>query len=1623
MDQARPVVYDPQPPQWLPKTHRSADAGYLGYDPPKPGQEEDVLSKDNVSAGFMAPKLVSAETYSAQGNMSKHLADDNSLHDLESLMDQVFARKAQYAPVISQSTFKIPPRVAVPESKRRAWFAELANPEIPLHKLGKSVPHGAKGHDLLDLLHSYNVALTRAVWCLRVFGANETAGLRKLSTYNPTQYSIEWTNVVTSYLKKQITEVTLPTATRLGISSKSTFRGVFSDNDSRQKWVSRFTYSIQLLRSFYDEGMVDSYTFLSWAVQQMGVSSLAQAGLVLRLTDEYLEDLLTLRVLTQPYMDACLIKLSEVEAASLPSLSFLQTDLEMHVRKAFLAQIDAFVSPRMWTRHHALLQDILCQDIATITSNASAAKEIELQLVILNGVESVEHRIQNLLFHNEAPAGPTDLYAAMLVVLGLNASTTSMDLRATAMQLFGERLDDDRRFSQKLELLLSWGTTSSQFGSQRPYVVVSILDHWRVVTNERARRRNTLPSYEPLQDRIFEWLDNTELVEDKETIPAVASLLGKLVEKSLFSFDRYLERLIARGEQGLAVDNKNFSRHRELIRTIPLSGSDPAVLRRRKMILYGPRARETPDDIEERTILLELRTLLPALFESPSITIPSPVSKEEILIICPSLRTASLFNVSRVVRRWVEPKINAFLSDQDSADTAARTDMCTIVLILMHYAQRFESMLEVCVKMLHFYSSRRMLSVAALTLHHYMEVWTATGNVGVVQEAISDVHSAIAAHNLPADRSVLRLLNELQPGSAEGTTTLQRSATNFSPIPRVLPEILLLLQDTRSDAPAILATTLWSKYGTLPNWVLSVWDNIVASLRQIPGMTINEDDRVTYALRYASCLLHIDALLPLPMDLSEWFTGSGRNELIALDASVWNLLNQVLLYLCLHGSLVISDVLAYVVYSIWASAAEVTSESEGQSAACPSLAVNQLFKLLVLDTELPSHPILPITLSNAYSLHSFRRDVYRHPCFVQLLWGVKALSMMSQSMHLPSNVCESSEKLHATIVADSLFRQGLYAEHERLRPTSSRAPSLQPGEDDMVVDSTVAKAGRVSLFHTIRSYLSTDALCDIRDVDAVDLASSPWKLAMSGVALQMALQQASSPDGSLSSAAHVVLDGILAKFLHKSMTAEEADFIAGVTRGADGTVAKKFIDLGVNCISQNIGNVSPSSLSANDEDFNSAAEILHLLTRVLQPLRSRETLLPEIANDVQNEFIITFIDVFVKTADALEQPPPGDDSSTSSAQLEDWAVFLARLLQFNLGLPGAWTSAMKENALKLCQTTFRLVLDFADGPRQHPVAFAALIDTFYFMVDEANIEVAGTDLARFYPLPNQLGLFKDAYSEYKTKLLALLPSIRRSTEADGLAIAFRDASGATVLQQLLQRQPWEWIEHPGDQAAPNQTDYDKKTMLPAIRNAGSLSLELFEARGTVDSIHSASAERDTALTWMFEDGLAADVIFARALRDVRAEDVLVGGVEDDPSALGHLARAMPTTPGATGPGSRPGSRGTSPASSSHSRLSVLPPPPGTVVGVHSMPGSASSARFSPAQLPFSRGSVPASGTDTPQGSTNVLPSVHSMRRTSKRKAPSEDEDDEIQIIDQPSLALRDKKGKGKSGTKGKTTKK
>lgn len=109
-------------------------------------------------------------------------------------------------------------------------------------------------------------------------------------------------------------------------------------------------------------------------------------------------------------------------------------------------------------------------------------------------------------------------------------------------------------FYNKLSTLLTWSVTSLQYGDHRPYVVFSLLRRWRDKYSERATRRDLSSSYpeEFLQDQLFDWLDESEGAGDEVNIGRVAAVFGKLVKEGLFGYAEYVQRLVARGEQGLS---------------------------------------------------------------------------------------------------------------------------------------------------------------------------------------------------------------------------------------------------------------------------------------------------------------------------------------------------------------------------------------------------------------------------------------------------------------------------------------------------------------------------------------------------------------------------------------------------------------------------------------------------------------------------------------------------------------------------------------------------------------------------------------------------------------------------------------------------------------------------------------------------------------------------------------------------------------------------------------------------------------------------------------------------------------------------------------------------------------
>lgn len=126
------------------------------------------------------------------------------------------------------------------------------------------------------------------------------------------------------------------------------------------------------------------------------------------------------------------------------------------------------------------------------------------------------------------------------------------DTDISSISLFEQDDRDPMSFSEKLDMLLTWSVTPLQYGDHRPLAAVTLVQNWRNKAYERANRRGQDDPHEYLQDQLFDWLDNSDVAGERENIRSVALLYGKLVKYDLFLYPNYIQRLIARGETGLA---------------------------------------------------------------------------------------------------------------------------------------------------------------------------------------------------------------------------------------------------------------------------------------------------------------------------------------------------------------------------------------------------------------------------------------------------------------------------------------------------------------------------------------------------------------------------------------------------------------------------------------------------------------------------------------------------------------------------------------------------------------------------------------------------------------------------------------------------------------------------------------------------------------------------------------------------------------------------------------------------------------------------------------------------------------------------------------------------------------
>ena len=155
--------------------------GYADFFPWVGKHPEDAFSENVIRQGFFdkAPNAAQTETSSAKLALFPVLKHKNGPQMLSQIFTSVLVGRKHKGQINPESQFRLPPRVTVTDNRRQAWLNDLANPEIPLRKLSRTIPHGVRGKVFFDQCLSKNIPIDRAIWMAKCCGSQDLRSFKR----------------------------------------------------------------------------------------------------------------------------------------------------------------------------------------------------------------------------------------------------------------------------------------------------------------------------------------------------------------------------------------------------------------------------------------------------------------------------------------------------------------------------------------------------------------------------------------------------------------------------------------------------------------------------------------------------------------------------------------------------------------------------------------------------------------------------------------------------------------------------------------------------------------------------------------------------------------------------------------------------------------------------------------------------------------------------------------------------------------------------------------------------------------------------------------------------------------------------------------------------------------------------------------------------------------------------------------------------------------------------------------------------------------------------------------------------------------------------------------------------
>ncbi|WVQ98147.1 hypothetical protein IAU59_005269 [Kwoniella sp. CBS 9459] len=1117
-------IEDFAPPEWRTVLNSRVDLGYPDFYPSRPGfdQPEDVLTEENVKNGFSGRNFVAvgAEVFSMHGPIHQHLSS-GGLNLLQQLGKDLIEKRQELMPQVAERTFRIPVRVTYNDTKRLQFLADLSNPSVPLHRLMRTpVPHGFKGVELLDAMfspstgpgtgHNRNpsggvkissesIPLDRALWFIRVLGANEISAHRGRTQPQPAAtpvpvsapspagatpsstttiaaaptlpvssndwYTQEFTNTFITWLRIQLGQLALPginkAVVKTGAPPPKASNSVLNDEGARAKWLSKWEYSTRLMRELYNRRLLSSRILSGWLADYLNYANLAQLGFVAQMIGEHLPDMAKHLCNARYCVRAACDKLKEIRSSpAAGSLTKVEAMLVSIVKSLYEAYHEVLLSPVTWRLHADLLSTIL-------PSSSNHWKDLQLRNEALWFKTLVDERSSSPRRQQMAEIQKLDSVCEDTNMIDLTKSFFDGTSSATSNS------PDLAKLEEKIFILLNWAMGLFQLGSHRPYAVYTILKHWHE-QHEEHQSKQPRPHIIELFPILYKWLDSSTAARKEENVQAIGITFGELTRQGSFSYGQYLQALISRGQTARSTSTTGKkSHHLALLKAMPIFVVAKDLIHQRRVALSGDdlddRKRE---DAEEAQLTNRFREdvmgYVPEVFGLKRYKRSSEL-REALDYQLPSSSNMSRYLYVQA-RFWLAPDAGSLLKAQGStppmdASTFAR------VLQVFRTCRGFATIADFIIRALQDSDDDAILDVILDTVTRDADVWTSMDGWSRLGDRLLDRYHALQTQGRDHPRTLDFLVmladkGRLTADEQEEVRHLQeemiKPGSEGIPAKLDFKESLHGLQQTlfhgREDVAVTLASKLFMRHGSFSNWSAAWWAAIIDVLQHPTHQHAHSS--ISRAALNHIVAVEKEARNMIDPLINAWLENMAASALMeTFGRKAGATISQLLLDLVCKRCLTVVALLHRFIYPLWKHASTNVlvprKRLTGKQTQAVISSVNIAAQVLVSPPL--AHTLPPLTFSHSIIVLASRQAVFCGKNVQDLIRHLPLLVALEKIGNLPDVTSEMIRAMLRRLAMTAEFKTAAFRNLNILKDAFLSSewskPSLDSGLEDRMVDT------------------------------------------------------------------------------------------------------------------------------------------------------------------------------------------------------------------------------------------------------------------------------------------------------------------------------------------------------------------------------------------------------------------------------------------------------------------------------------------------------------------------------------------------------------------------------------------